>query len=128
MAETTLPSFAPGTLDARIDDPALAEAVTTVLLRAAEERWSARLQDRDASLWSSDPAVQEAIGNRLGWLDLPVDFSEQVGALEAFGETVRDAGFTTAIVAGMGGSSLAPEVIATALGEIADWLAVRVLD
>ena len=128
MAETTLPSFAPGTLDARIDDPALAAAVAAVLLRAAEERWAERLQERDTTLWSSDPAVQEKIANRLGWLDLPVDFADQIGALEAFGEVVRDADLTTAIVAGMGGSSLAPEVIATAFGDLEDWLSIRVLD
>ena len=40
----------------------------------------------------------------------------------------RDAGFTAAIVAGMGGSSLAPDVIATAFGDLEDWLAIRVLD
>jgi len=128
MAETTLPSFAPGTLDARIDDPALAAAVAAALARADEERWSERLHDRDTTLWSSDPAIQEKIANRLGWLDLPVDFSVQVPALEAFGETIRDAGFTAAIVAGMGGSSLAPEVIATAFGDVEDWLTIRVLD
>jgi transaldolase/glucose-6-phosphate isomerase len=128
MAETTLPSFAPGTLDARIDDPTLAAAVAAMLARAAAEQWSDRLHERDVTLWSSDPAVQEKIANRLGWLNLPVDFSDQVGALEAFGETTRDAGFTTAIVAGMGGSSLAPEVIASAFGDLEDWLAIRVLD
>ena len=128
MAETTLPSFAPGTLDARIDNPTLAAAVAATLARAAVEQWSDRLHDRDTTLWSSDPAVQEKIANRLGWLNLPVDFSLQVPALEAFGETTRDAGFTTAIVAGMGGSSLAPEVIATAFGDLEDWLAIRVLD
>jgi glucose-6-phosphate isomerase len=128
MAETTLPSFSPGTLDARIDDPTLSGAVAATLARAADERWSDRLHDRDTTLWSSDPAVQERIANRLGWLDLPVDFSLQVPALEAFGETTRDAGFTAAIVAGMGGSSLAPAVIATAFGDLEDWLAIRVLD
>jgi glucose-6-phosphate isomerase len=128
MAETTLPSFVPGTLDARIDDPALAAAVAAALARADVERWSERLHDRDTALWSSDAAVQEKIANRLGWLDLPVDFSDQVPALEAFGETIRDAGFTAAIVAGMGGSSLAPEVIASAFGDVEDWLTIRVLD
>ena len=128
MAETTLPLFAPGTLDARIDDPTLSAAVAATMARAADERWSDRLHDRDVTLWSSDPAVQERIANRLGWLDLPVDFSLQVPALEAFGETTRDAGFTAAIVAGMGGSSLAPAVIATAFGDLEDWLAIRVLD
>ncbi|MFH0751707.1 MAG: transaldolase [Chloroflexota bacterium] len=128
MAETTLPSFAPGTLDARIGDPALARAVAAAVTRAYEERWSERLHERDATLWSSDAAVQEKIANRLGWLDLPVDFNDQVPALEAFGETIRGAGFTAAIVAGMGGSSLAPEVIATAFGDIEEWLTIRVLD
>jgi transaldolase / glucose-6-phosphate isomerase len=128
MAETTLPSFAPGTLDARIDDTTLSAAVAAALARAADEHWSDRLHEHDTTLWSSDPAVQEKIANRLGWLNLPVDFSLQVPALEAFGETTRDAGFTTAIVAGMGGSSLAPEVIATAFGDLEDWLAIRVLD
>ncbi|HSW41748.1 MAG TPA: hypothetical protein VLM76_04495 [Patescibacteria group bacterium] len=128
MTDTTLPSFAPGTLDARIDDSALAAAVAAALARASDEHWSERLYDRDATLWSSDPAVQEAIAKRLGWLDLPVDFFDQIPALEAFGETIRDAGFTTAIVAGMGGSSLAPDVLARAFGDIEGWLAIRVLD
>ena len=128
MAETTLPSFAPGTLDARIDDPTLAAAVAAALARAADERWSERLHERDTTLWSGDPAVQEKVGNRLGWLDLPADFSDMVPALEAFGDTIRDAGFTATIVAGMGGSSLAPEVIATAFRDVEDWLAIRVLD
>jgi glucose-6-phosphate isomerase len=128
MAETTLPSFAPDTLDARIDDPALAGAVAAALARADAERWAERLHERDTTLWSSDTAVGEKIANRLGWLDLPTDFSDQVPALEAFGETIRDAGFAAAIVAGMGGSSLAPEVIATAFGDIEDWLSIRILD
>jgi glucose-6-phosphate isomerase len=128
MAETTLPSFAPGTLDARIDDPALAAAVAEALARADEERWSERLHDRDTTLWSDDPTIQATIANRLGWLDLPIDFSEQIPALEAFGEAIRDDGFSAAIVAGMGGSSLAPEVIATAFGDLEDWLSIRVLD
>jgi len=128
MAETTLPSFAPGTLEARIDDPTLAAAVAAALRRAEEERWAERLHDRDTTLWTADADVAEKIANRLGWLDLPVDFTEQIPALEAFGEAIRDAGFTTAIVAGMGGSSLAPEVIARAFGDVEDWLAIRVLD
>ena len=128
MAETTLPSFAPGTLDARIDDPTLAAAVAAALARAGDERWAERLHERDTTLWSSDPASRRRSPTAsAGWTS-PVDFSDQVPALEAFGETTRDAGFTAAIVAGMGGSSLAPEVIATAFGDLEDWLAIRVLD
>ena len=127
MAET-LPTFAPDTLDARIQDPALAQAVAAALRRADDERWVERLHDRDATLWSADAAVQAKIANRLGWLDAPRDFGEQVPALEAFGDGIRTAGFTAALVAGMGGSSLAPDVLADAFRDIPDWLSVRVLD
>ena len=87
-----------------------------------------RLFAKDASLWSADARVQEAIGERLGWLDAPTEFAERIGALEGFGEGLRDAGFTTAIVAGMGGSSLAPDVLNRTFGPAEDWLALRVLD
>ena len=103
-------------------------AINSTLERARSEEWATRLADKDVTLWSSDAAVQATIANRLGWLDAPAHFTTQAPALEAFGEKVRSAGFTTAIVAGMGGSSLAPEVLATAFAEISDWLKIRVCD
>jgi len=103
-------------------------AINSTLERARVEEWATRLADHDVTLWSDDAAVQATIANRLGWLDAPAHFTTQVPALEAFGEKVRSAGFTTAIVAGMGGSSLAPEVLATAFAEINDWLKIRVCD
>jgi glucose-6-phosphate isomerase len=96
--------------------------------RARDETWAERLYARDTSLWSSDPRVQAGIAERLGWLDAPAHFTEQIPALEGFGEGIRDAGFTTAIVAGMGGSSLAPDILARTFGSADGWLAMRVLD
>jgi transaldolase / glucose-6-phosphate isomerase len=96
--------------------------------RARTERWAERLFERDTSLWSDDPEVRSAIAERLGWLDAPVHFSDEIGPLEVFGEAIRDAGFTTAIVGGMGGSSLAPEVLKKTFGDGGDWLELRVLD
>jgi transaldolase / glucose-6-phosphate isomerase len=95
---------------------------------ARNESWAERLFARDTTLWSSDPRVQAAIAERLGWLDAPAHFTTQVAALEGFGEGIRDAGFTTAIVAGMGGSSLAPEVMVRTFGSGEGWLDLRVLD
>ena len=103
-------------------------AISSTLERARNEEWATRLADKDVTLWSNDAAVQAKIANRLGWLDAPTHVTAQIPALEGFGEKIRDAGFTTAIVAGMGGSSLAPEVLATAFAEIDDWLKVRVCD
>jgi len=105
-----------------------AGAFETAVGRARDERWTERLFDRDPSLWSSDPRVQAGISDRLGWLDAPAHFSDQIAAIEGFGEGIRDAGFSAAIVAGMGGSSLAPEVFARTFGTADGWLQLRVLD
>jgi glucose-6-phosphate isomerase len=102
--------------------------MATLIQRARDERWAERLFGRDTTLWSSDPAVQATIAERLGWLDAPDHFSVEIGPLEAFGEAIRDAGFKTAIVGGMGGSSLAPEVLQKTFGDGGDWLELRVLD
>jgi len=96
--------------------------------RAREEAWANRLFDRDTSLWSDDPAVQAAIGQRLGWLDAPEHFTDRIAALEGFGDGAVAAGFTTAIVAGMGGSSLAPDVLHRTFGSQDGYPALRILD
>jgi len=96
--------------------------------RARDERWAERLFDHDPTLWSTNERVQATIVERLGWLESPVHFSLQIPALEGFGEGIRDAGFTAAVVGGMGGSSLAPEVLARTFGTASGWLELRVLD
>ncbi|HEX8024950.1 MAG TPA: hypothetical protein VF484_01975, partial [Candidatus Limnocylindrales bacterium] len=83
---------------------------------------------RDTTLWSTDDLVQSAIADRLGWLDAPGHFTEQVGELQAFGDGIRDAGFTTAVVMGMGGSSLAPDVFRRVFGTAPGYLDLRILD
>jgi transaldolase/glucose-6-phosphate isomerase len=103
-------------------------AYSAAVERARDERWAERLFDHDPSLWSANERVQATIADRLGWLDAPLHFMTQIPALEGFGEGIRDAGFTTAVVGGMGGSSLAPEVFARTFGTADGWLALRVLD
>ena len=96
--------------------------------RATSERWAARLFERDTSLWTSDPGVAEAIADRLGWLDAPAHFALQAAALEGFGDGAREAGFDTAVVMGMGGSSLAPDILHRTFGTIEGYLDLRILD
>jgi glucose-6-phosphate isomerase len=98
------------------------------VVTARDERWAERLWDRDPTLWSTNERVQAAIADRLGWLDAPAHFADRVAALEGFGEGIRDAGFTTAVVGGMGGSSLAPDVFHRTFGSAEGWLDLRVLD
>src|SRR6202142_2662172 len=102
--------------------PEQAALWTATAARARTEHWAQRLFDRDPSLWSSDPDVQAGIADRLGWLDAPEHFRTQIPALEGFGDGLRSDGFQAAIVAGMGGSSLAPEVLLRTFGVAADWL------
>ncbi len=113
------PSFALGEASS-----AFAEAVEG----ARDGEWATRLFDRDVTLWSTDPKVGAAIAERLGWLDAPEHFARQIPALEGFGDGVVDAGFTAAIVAGMGGSSLAPDVLHRTFGTQDGYLELRVLD
>jgi glucose-6-phosphate isomerase len=104
------------------------ERLISVIGHAQRDEWARRLMDRDTSLWSDDADVQEAIAERLGWLDAPSHFAGQVAALEGFGDGIRTAGFTTVVVMGMGGSSLAPEVLHRTFGTADGYLDLRVLD
>ena len=105
-----------------------AEAYQVVAEQARAEEWTTRLFDRDVTLWSDDAEVQKAVAERLGWLDAPVDFADDVPAIEGFGDGVVGAGFTTAVVAGMGGSSLAPDVLHRTFGSQDGYLDLRILD
>ncbi|MDG2077052.1 MAG: hypothetical protein P8J24_10890 [Arenicellales bacterium] len=87
-----------------------------------------RLWSRDVSLWVGEADEQAAIANRLGWLDAPVWLRSQINGLVSWGDEVRAAGFDRAVVLGMGGSSLAAEVIARIFGQGPGGLALTVLD
>lgn len=115
----TAPGFALG--EATADYAAAVE-------RAFTEEWAVRLFARDVTLWSTDPRVGAAIAQRLGWLDAPAHFTDQTAALEAFGDAVVEGGFGTAVVAGMGGSSLAPDVLHRTFGSLDGYLGLRILD
>ena len=104
------------------------ERVAGLAAEARRGGWAERLFAREASLWSDDLAVQRDIAGRLGWLDVADHFTLQIAALEGFGDAIREAGFTTAVVMGMGGSSLAPLVLHRIFGTTPGYLDLRVLD
>ena len=103
-------------------------AVAELLTKAVAQDWAGRVWARDTSVWTADPAVAELIANRLGWLDLPTHFDDEVEELAAFAAAVRDEGFDAALVCGMGGSSLAPDVLAESFGRSDGGITVRILD
>jgi transaldolase / glucose-6-phosphate isomerase len=75
-----------------------------------------RLFDGDPSLWTDDPAGQKEIVNRLGWLHAPTNSQSLLPDLNTFASDCQAAGFTHALLLGMGGSSLASEVMRLTLG------------
>lgn len=83
---------------------------------------------KDAGTWSQDPAVQQKILNRLGWLDSPALMAASVDRVRTFANGVRQDGFTDVVLLGMGGSSLAPEVLRAVLGSTPGWPRLHMLD
>ncbi|RLD04231.1 MAG: hypothetical protein DRI32_06080, partial [Chloroflexi bacterium] len=71
----------------------------------------ARLLINDPTLWTQDPAGQEEIKIRLGWLKLPETSRELAKETMKFAQEVKDAGIKKVLLLGMGGSSLGPEVM-----------------
>ena len=82
---------------------------TVKALQAAS--FSERMFSGDASLWSADLDQQADIRKRLGWLWLPTTSAEMLADLEAFGEEIQRGGVSKALLLGLGGSSLASEVL-----------------
>ena len=72
---------------------------------------SARLAKKDADLWGPTASTEAAI--RLNWIDLPHSSRALLPELDALAAKFRH--HTRVILCGMGGSSLAPEVIAATL-------------
>lgn len=98
-------------------------------LRAFDEiGFGRRLWQRDATLWKSDPHHIAVIDKALGWLTVADEVREQLPDLLAFAAGVADDGFTDAVLLGMGGSSLAPEVMGDAFGAAKGYLRLSVLD
>jgi glucose-6-phosphate isomerase len=116
-------------LNLTLADPGLEAALAAARDRAVKGDWADRaIGRRDPSVWTDQEIVQRAIATRLGWLEAPFHFADETGELEAFAAEVRDRGFTTAVLGGMGGSSLTPALLADVFGAAEDGIPVRVLD
>jgi len=105
---------------------AAAPAVEERLARFAADGFGRRLWRKDPTLWSAEPVPE--LADRLGWLDLPAAAAASLPDLARFAGEARDEGIRHAVVLGMGGSSLAPEVFARTFGRAGAPIAVLVLD
>ena len=69
-----------------------------------------KLAKKDSTLWGAGPAAEASI--RLNWIDLPKSSRQLLPQLDALSAWARSNKLTEIVLCGMGGSSLAPEVIA----------------
>ena len=84
--------------------------------------------DKDPAVWKDEPVLQQAIRPWLGWLDVVHAEEEFFAPLHALREAVRAAGYRHAVLLGMGGSSLAADVMRQTFGVQAGFPDLVVLD
>jgi len=83
----------------------------------------ARLWQKDASLWTGTDE-----SNWLGWLTVTGEQLAHIDALKEIAADVKKARFKHALLLGMGGSSLCPEVLRMTFGKIKGFPELHVLD
>jgi len=91
--------------------PAEAALVAAARERIAGEDWLRRLGARDAGLWTGGDEA-----SWLGWLDAVRDAQAKLAVYQALAVAVYRERFTQAVLLGMGGSSLGPEVLRRSFG------------
>ena len=92
------------------DEQAYADAVGALVADGVASGIAAQ----DATLWG--PAAEEESSKRLGWVALSETSRPLVADIAALAAELRDGGVSRVVLCGMGGSSLAPEVICAAAG------------
>ncbi len=110
----TLSRSLPAELDAAVD--------------AAVRDW--RDGEKVARLWAHDPTLWTGVDEDrwLGWLGVAMDRQVHQHHYAALADDVRSGGFEHALLLGMGGSSLSPEVLSLTFASHDDLPDLRVLD
>ena len=104
---------------------ALAPLVDAALTDLLDRDAVTRIWGRDHTLWQDDPTE---VADRLGWLRIADEVASEHALIDGFVDGLVADGFTHALVMGMGGSSLFPEVVATTFDRVPNRLELHVLD
>ena len=86
-----------------------------------------RLWSRDASLWTSGEGSDDE-SKWLGWLDIVERQQQDLASFASLREDIHSAGFTHALLLGMGGSSLCPEVLSFTYGQQPGFPKLHIVD
>lgn len=101
------------------------KAFDTAVKEVTENRLVGRIWSHDYRVWKNDPAE---IKNRLGWLHSPEIMTGTINQITLFVQDVISDGYTHALLLGMGGSSMAPDVFQKIFGVKDGYLDLDVLD
>lgn len=102
------------------------QAVEEKAAQLRQDDFAARFWQKDPALWAG--GAPEDVASMLGWIDVVGVMESRVDELTQFAQEIRDAGFERVVLAGMGGSSLAPYVLSTIFPKQANGLPLHVLD
>jgi glucose-6-phosphate isomerase len=93
---------------------AAADAVSRHVGRLVDERFASRLFQQDATLWGPEAEAEASV--RLSWVGLARTSRPLLGEIRALRDELLERGLDHVVLCGMGGSSLAPEVICSTAG------------
>lgn len=103
------------------------EIINKGLAKLESADFTARLYNHDASLWKSEEAHTKIINNSLGWTEVYDWTLQRLPEIKNFAEDAKKE-FNHVVLMGMGGSSLAPEVLRVIFGKSEGWPELLVLD
>jgi glucose-6-phosphate isomerase len=101
-------------LTVEIHSPAVTAAAQAWVDKLVAEQVASALAHQDPALWG--PQAQPEAARRLAWVALPETSRPLLATIEALRIDLRSEGIDRVVLAGMGGSSLAPEVICATAG------------
>lgn len=101
------------------------EDIDAALHHLSEQNIITRLWNKDHTVWKNE---DKEVSDRLGWLSSPMASLDILSALEGLVQSVRADGYSHALLLGMGGSSLAPEVFSRVFAKGEGYLELEILD
>ncbi len=99
-----------------------------VLDKLIADHFCARAVQKDSSLWTTTASEEEKPEHWLGWMTIADTMLTKVDELTLLADTLRDEGYRDVVLLGMGGSSLAAEVMNRTFGSKSGYPTLHVLD
>ena len=114
--------------DALVELGSLSKPVSKRVTQLQSDDFLKRFYSKEASLWTDDPKGREEVSIRMGWLTSPNTSMALLPELKKITFQVQNAGYTHALLLGMGGSSLAAEVFSLIFRGEVSGLKLTILD